>query len=989
MSTNEFNDKTVYILDSYGLIFRCYFAFISRPLTNQRGENVSALFGFFRNFHYILQHYKPGYIVAAMDSKTKTFRHEMYDQYKANRPKTPEDLHAQVPWICEVLEALGIPVLQCDGYEADDIIATVSRKCRESGRTCRILSGDKDLMQLVDESTQILKPVTGGETWKVTGIEAVEAEWGVKPPQLLDLLALFGDSADNIPGVRGVGVKTAAKLIGDYSDLDGIYAHIDEIKGAMQKKLIDGKKDAYFSRDLVRLCDTVSCPDIDAAISRDNYTFNYAAAADILMKYGVPAVAKQYASLGVEKMSKSTVVECEQSERIETTENTSGVVSIQSSAYSTTPLTLTQNDTSNYRALTTLSELTAYIDAALKSPQVAYDSETDGLDTITANILGFALCYEEGKAVYIPIARESGDLFADSTGIPLKDALTQLLRLFQAKDVTVIMHNAKFDLKVLATNIKKAGFKNTELADKVLESSIYDTMIYAWLQNPERTGKNSYSLESLAEQLLGLKGIEFSDIVEKGQTFADVPLEKAAPYGAEDADFTLRLALAQQKGGFDTASPTQPPVVECNNSSVSPVVECRDSGVSRPPLEKLFQLEMKVLPILTKMELAGIHLDTATLHAYNKELTEGIAAAEQAIYKEVGHEFNISSPKQLQTVLFEERGLKAGKKTKTGYSTDTSVLEELAFEDPVPRMILEYREMAKLKSTYVETLPKLTDDQGRIHTDFVQTGTATGRLSCRDPNLQNIPVRNEAGRRIRSAFTAPEGKVLISADYSQIELVVLAHLSADKNMSQSFIDGTDVHKATAALIYGVAPDAVTPEMRRTAKTINFGVIYGMSAFRLARDLGISRTQASQFIENYFAQYASVDAFIKDTIKKAEETGWVETLFGRRRPIMNINSRNKLEKAAAERIAVNTPVQGSAADIVKKAMLAVSEALAATASPARLLLQVHDELIFECPDDQSTIDATIALIKDKMENAVKLNVPLRVSIEYGKNWGEFH
>jgi len=989
MSTNEFNDKTVYILDSYGLIFRCYFAFISRPLTNQRGENVSALFGFFRNFHYILQHYKPGYIVAAMDSKTKTFRHEMYDQYKANRPKTPEDLHAQVPWICEVLEALGIPVLQCDGYEADDIIATVSRKCRESGRTCRILSGDKDLMQLVDESTQILKPVTGGETWKVTGIEGVEAEWGVKPPQLLDLLALFGDSADNIPGVRGVGVKTAAKLIGDYSDLDGIYAHIDEIKGAMQKKLIDGKKDAYFSRDLVRLCDTVSCPDIDAAISRDNYTFNYAAAADILMKYGVPAVAKQYASLGVEKMSKSTVVECEQSERIETTENTSGVVSIQSSAYSTTPLTLTQNDTSNYRALTTLSELTAYIDAALKSPQVAYDSETDGLDTITANILGFALCYEEGKAVYIPIARESGDLFADSTGIPLKDALTQLLRLFQAKDVTVIMHNAKFDLKVLATNIKKAGFKNTELADKVLESSIYDTMIYAWLQNPERTGKNSYSLESLAEQLLGLKGIEFSDIVEKGQTFADVPLEKAAPYGAEDADFTLRLALAQQKGGFDTASPTQPPVVECNNSSVSPVVECRDSGVSRPPLEKLFQLEMKVLPILTKMELAGIHLDTATLHAYNKELTEGIAAAEQAIYKEVGHEFNISSPKQLQTVLFEERGLKAGKKTKTGYSTDTSVLEELAFEDPVPRMILEYREMAKLKSTYVETLPKLTDDQGRIHTDFVQTGTATGRLSCRDPNLQNIPVRNEAGRRIRSAFTAPEGKVLISADYSQIELVVLAHLSADKNMSQSFIDGTDVHKATAALIYGVAPDAVTPEMRRTAKTINFGVIYGMSAFRLARDLGISRTQASQFIENYFAQYASVDAFIKDTIKKAEETGWVETLFGRRRPIMNINSRNKLEKAAAERIAVNTPVQGSAADIVKKAMLAVSEALAATASPARLLLQVHDELIFECPDDQSTIDATIALIKDKMENAVKLNVPLRVSIEYGKNWGEFH
>ena len=994
---NEFNDKTVYILDSYGLIFRCYYAFISRPLTNQRGENVSALFGFFRNFHYILQHYKPGCIVAAMDSKTKTFRHEMYDLYKANRPKTPEDLHAQVPWICEVLEALGIPVLQCDGYEADDIIATVSRKCRESGRTCRILSGDKDLMQLVDESTQILKPVTGGETWKVTGIEGVEAEWGVKPPQLLDLLSLYGDSADNIPGVRGVGVKTAAKLLNDYGTLEGIYEHLGDLKGAVLTKLTEGRENAFFSQKLVRLCDTVPCTDIDDAINKTGMTCNYLAAADLLMKFGVPSVAKQYASLGVEKMSKSTVVECEQSERIETTENTSGVVSIQPSAYSTTPLTLTQNDTSNYRALTTLPELTSYIDSALKAPLVAYDSETDGLDTISANILGFSLCYEAGKAVYIPIARQSDDLFADSTGIPLKDALTQLLRLFQAKSVTVAMHNAKFDLKVLATNIKKAGFKNAELTEKILESSIYDTMIYAWLQNPERTGKNSYSLESLGEQILGLKGIEFSDIVEKGQTFADVPLEKAAPYGAEDADFTLKLAQAQQKGSFDpstklrerTASPTQPPVVECNNSSVLPVVECRDSGVSRPPLEKLFQLEMKVLPILTKMELTGIHLDTATLHAYNKELTEGIAAAEQSIYKEVGHEFNIASPKQLQTVLFEERGLKAGKKTKTGYSTDTSVLEELAFEDPVPRMILDYREMAKLKSTYVEALPKLVDDQGRIHTDFVQTGTATGRLSCRDPNLQNIPVRNEAGRRIRSAFTAPEGKVLISADYSQIELVVLAHLSGDKNMSQSFIDGTDVHKATAALIYGVAPDEVTPEMRRTAKTINFGVIYGMSAFRLARDLGISRTQASQFIENYFAQYSSVDSFIKDTIKKAEETGWVETLFGRRRPIMNINSRNKLEKAAAERIAVNTPVQGSAADIVKTAMLAVSDALTASASPARLLLQVHDELIFECPDDKATIDTTIALIKDKMENAVKLNVPLRVSIEYGKNWGEFH
>ena len=987
-SQKDFNDKTVYILDSYGLIFRCYFAFISRPLTNQKGENVSALFGFFRNLHYILQHYKPGYLIAAMDSKTKTFRHEMYDQYKATRPKTPEDLHAQVPWICDILTALGIPVLQCDGYEADDIIATVARKCQESGRTCRILSGDKDLMQLVDETTQILKPVTGGETWKVTGIEGVEAEWGVKPPQLLDLLSLYGDSADNIPGVRGVGVKTASKLLNDYGDLDGIYAHIDEIKGAMQKKLAEGKKDAYFSRDLVRLCNSVPCSDIDNAINNANQ-LNYSAAADLLMSFGVPSVAKQYASLAVENGQMKAVLRSETAGAGETNEKpadnttTCATPDTQSTVVepvetTTELIKLTQNDTSNYRALTTLEELTKYIDSALtyavpehSRREVAYDSETDGLDTINANILGFSLCYEPGKAVYIPVARQSDDLFSESVGIQLKDALAQLLRLFQAKDLTVIMHNAKFDLKVLASNIKKAGFKNAELTEKILESSIYDTMIFAWLQNPERTGKNGYSLEALGESVLGLKGIEFSDIVQKGQTFADVPLEKAAPYGAEDADFTLKLALAQQNS-----------LAEPKNAVVEPV-ETTSS------LKALFDLEMKVLPILTQMELTGIHLDTATLHAYNKELTEGIAAAEQAIYKEVGHEFNIASPKQLQTVLFEERGLKTGKKTKTGYSTDTSVLEELAYEDKLPRMILDYREMAKLKSTYVESLPKLVDDQGRIHTDFVQTGTATGRLSCREPNLQNIPVRNEAGRRIRSAFTAPDGKVLISADYAQIELVVLAHLSADENMSRAFIDGTDVHRATAALIYGVAPEAVTPDMRRTAKTINFGVIYGMSSFRLARDLGISRTQAAQFIQNYFAQYSSVDSFIKETIQKAEQKGYVETILGRRRPILAINSRNKVEKAAAERIAVNTPVQGSAADIVKKAMLKVTDALKKSGSPARLLLQVHDELIFECPDDQSTIDATIALIKDNMENAVNLNVPLRVSIEYGKNWGEFH
>jgi len=985
-----FDENTIYILDSYGLIFRCYFAFISRPLTNPQGENISALFGFFRNLHYILNHYKPGHIFAAMDSKTKTFRHEMYDQYKATRNKTPEDLHAQIPWICDILKALGIPVLQCDGYEADDIIATVAKICEDSGRTCRILSGDKDLMQLVTENTQILKPESGAQTWKITGIEGVQAEWGVKPAQLLDLLSLYGDTADNIPGVQGVGVKTASKLISEYGDLDGIYAHIEQIKGAMQKKLIDGKQNAYFSRDLVRLCSTVPCPEIEKAINSEAINYNYQAAADLLMKFGTPAVAKSYAALGVERgqsiegesLPLDSAVR-DKSLPSSSTPSPKGDTPLKSpAAYNelseiTSTLTLTQNDTSGYRALTTLSELTAYIDRAVKEKAVAYDSETDGLDTITANILGFSLCFEEGKAVYVPVARNTGDLFSQSEGIELKDALTQLLRLFGAPDLTLTMHNAKFDLKVLASNIKKAGFANSDkIIEKVLSAKLHDTMIFAWLKNPERTGKNGYSLEFLGETVLGLKGIEFSELVKKGQTFADVPLEKAAPYAAEDADFTFKLYKNQINESAKMTASNDSPATSANDNELKPLAE-------------LFELEMQVLPVLAKMELTGIHLDSGLLNGYNEELTKGIELWEQTIYKEVGHEFNIASPKQLQTVLFEERHLKAGKKTKTGYSTDTSVLEELAAVDPVPRMILEYREMAKLQSTYVETLPKMTDPQGRIHTDFVQTGTATGRLSCREPNLQNIPVRSEAGRRIRSAFTAPQGKVLISADYSQIELVVLAHLSADPAMCSAFINGTDVHKATAALIYSVAPEQVTPEMRRTAKTINFGVIYGMSAFRLAQDLGISRTQAAQFIESYFAKYANVNNFINQTIQNAEQTGWVETIFGRRRPILGINSRNKVEKSAAERIAVNTPVQGSAADIVKKAMLSVSKALKETNSPAQLLLQVHDELIFECPDDEATIKKTIDLIRNKMENAVKLNVPLRTSIEYGKAWGEFH
>ena len=960
----EFNDDTIYILDSYGLIYRCYFAFISRPLTNSRGENISALFGFFRNLHAVFTHYRPRCIAAAFDSRTPTFRHEMYDEYKATRAKTPDDLHAQIPWIEDILASLGIPILQCDGYEADDIIATVAAKAAASGRTCRILSGDKDLMQLVNGTTQILKPDTA-LIWKAIDSNGVKAEWGVLPEQMLDLLSLIGDASDNVPGVKGVGPKTACKYIDAYGNLDNIFAHADEIKGAAGEKLRAGKDDAYFSQKLIKLCYDVPCvKNLEDAIPPVSFDFN--AAAEKLSFYEAPTVAKSYAALAAENgnsgaktygteinSARKNAVSDEDKKNGRTKYESSEQVSDTEEVPMLKPLTKNKGE---YRAVTDIEELKKIVDGIIASKEkcAAFDCETDSLDTMSASLVGFSLCTIPGKAVYVPLVLTDA-LFSDPL-ISKQDALAQIARLFTDKDVTVVMHNGKFDYEVLRTNgIALGGGEYPAPSCKIA-----DTMVAAWLLDPDKTGGASYALEYLAEKNLSLSGIEYDDIVPKGGSFADVPLDKAADYGAEDADFTLQLWHLFRK------------------------------RLEKNKLLNLFtDVEMKLLPILAEMELRGIHVNTKALDKYDAELTGEIETVQKEIYEIVGHEFNIASPKQLQEILFEELKLPHGKKTKTGYSTDTTVLEELSAYHPVPQKILTYREKTKLQSTYVEALPKLCDKNKRLHTNYMQTGTATGRLSSRDPNLQNIPVRNEDGRRIRSAFTALPNTHLISADYSQIELVVLAHLSGDKNMCKAFSEGVDIHRATASLLFSTPPEKVTADERRVAKTINFGIIYGMSAFRLARDLGISRTQAASFIENYFTQYSSIRRFIDSTISFAETHGYVETIFGRKRKIININSKNKTEKAAAERIAVNTPVQGSAADIVKQAMLDVDWSLRKEKNGARLLLQVHDELIFECPSEKSVLDATIDMIRNKMEGAVKLSVPLRVSIEAGKNWGTFH
>lgn len=958
-------DDTVYILDSYGLIYRCYFAFISRPLTNSKGENVSALFGFFRNLHSILEHYKPSYIIAAMDSKTPTFRHKIFDQYKANRPKTPEDLHAQIPWICDILGAMGIPTLQCDGYEADDIIATVASQCEKAGRNCRILSGDKDLMQLVTETTQILKP-DHADVWKVIGREGVKAEWGVYPEKMLDLLSLYGDTADNIPGVKGCGVKTACKFLDQYGDLDGIYQHADEIKGAIGQKIRDGKESAYQSRELVRLCTEVPCDEIDIT-KFTSLSLDFSKAAEQLMKYEIPSCAKLYNELALGKKSSSSEIPtgAKSKKSAAKTDTTEENASFNNSTYD--PKAQLEKDAKELKdkliplhkiqaeiiTLDCSKELEKAIEKILaEKKEIAISVQTLDEENYSSALLGISFASSDKISYYIPFS-SGEDLFSQGS-LSVTEGIKAIQKLFDQTDSRLIFHDMKFTYKVLRHN----GLKCLEESDTSL--SFFDTMIAAWLLDPEELGNNPYALDILAEKKLAILKTEYDEIVSKDNSLKDADQKDLAQYIGERPVITLAL------------------------------YKKLNALIKKFYKEKLFnEMELPLIPILSEMELRGIHLDTNQLYDYSKELSSQISNLEKEIFSIVGHEFNIASTKQLQEVLFTERGLKPSKKTKTGYSTDTSVLEELSIYDPVPKKILEYRELSKLLSTYVEALPKLTDEDSLIHTTFVQTGTATGRLSCKDPNLQNIPVRSEQGRRIRSAFTSKPGTVFISADYSQIELVVMAHLSKDPNMCKAFTEGTDVHKATASLIYKVPQEEVTADMRRLAKTINFGVIYGMSAFRLSNELGISRTQAQEFITSYFTEYASIQRFISETIQEAHEKCRVSTIFGRSRFIPTINNANKNDQAAAERIAVNTPIQGSAADIVKMAMLKVNTALRTNPTGAKMLLQVHDELIFECPDNQEAIDNTLKLIKENMENAVKLSIPLRVSIEYGKNWGEFH
>lgn len=900
--------NTLYLIDGYGVIYKSYFAFMRNPLFNEKGQNVSALFGFFRTLFSLIRKEKPGYLLVAMDAPWPTFRHDMYEDYKANRDETPQDLRDQIQPIKDLLKLLQIPTVELQGFEADDILGTLAVQAAEKGWESRILSSDKDLLQMVGPGIGIIKPDKGN--LQLMDEEAVFHYRGVRPDQIIDYLALIGDASDNIPGVKGIGPKTAEKLLSQFDTLEGIYSHLDEISSKAQKqKLIDNKELAFFSQELVRIKTDVPL-DIeleDLALKQgDGRSFVQA-----LEDWGLKSLVDDANILfGFQDAVDEARVEIESMNR----------------------------DLVHYELVQTEEDLARWIDKCSKALTLSLDTETNSTDPMKADLVGICLSVQPGEACYIPIRAPEG-----SKLIPEAHVLRALQVFFSKSKARLIGQNLKYDKKVLLRWGLDIG------------SIYFDTMVAAWVLE----SNNTYGLDALAQRYLRYEMIHFKDIVPKGSTFDQVPLEDALYYAAEDADITLQL--------FHVLKPL----------------------MQKSSMDSLFHhLEMPLIDVLIQMEMRGILINPDELRVYSNELEKELQRIERETYRLAGREFNMQSPKQLQEILFDERGLPPQKKTKTGYSTDTSVLEMLSLMDPVPALILENRGLSKLKSTYVDKLPEeINPETGRIHTNFMQSGTATGRLSSKDPNLQNIPVRDEKGRRIRKAFKAAEDYILVSADYSQIELVMLAHLSQDEGLLQSFRNDVDIHRQTAAFIFKKDPREIDSNERRIAKTINFGVIYGMSAFRLSNELKISRNEASGFIDAYFSQFNRVKDFMAEIISRAEKEGGVYTLAGRYRPIPSINSRNKTEKKAAERMAVNTVIQGSAADIVKKAMLQLSQCLKEEFSESYLLLQVHDEFIFEVK--KASLEAFLPRMQEIMVGVEELSLPLQIHYESGKDWGDFH
>ncbi|MEE2961015.1 MAG: DNA polymerase I [Myxococcota bacterium] len=922
-------DKTIYLIDGSAYIFRAYYGI--RPLSTRDGIPKNAVIGFARMVGRLLKERKPSYLAMIFDAKEKTFRHDIYDQYKANRDSPPEDLIPQFPLIHEFVDAMNMPNIARPGFEADDVIATLATGASQAGFKVVVVSGDKDLMQLVTDNITLYDPMKEEEY----GPEQVQEKFGVPPHLVADVLALAGDTSDNIPGVPKIGPKTAAKLLTEFGDFDTLLAKLPnrtKLKAA-EKSILENTHLALLSKRLTVL--NLDTPVEFSANELKRRPIDTPKLEGFLTKIEAPRLLRDLTSTSITTESITT-----EANTSETATAGSAISTNPTPAPSPTPEAI---ETKNYRLILDMESLNTLLDELRTTTQFAFDLETTSLNAHQADIVGMSFAADGIIPAYIPISHL---YLGVPKQIPLDRVLEKVSPLLKDASIGKIGQNLKYDLNVLARyNIEVNGIHD-------------DSMLAAYALE---TTKASYSMDNLAREYLGHQTITYKELTGTGKNkiaFADVAVEQAGEYAAEDSEVSRKLARTLNS-------------------------ELKSKGQ-----EALYrELELPLMGVLAKMEQAGILVDTKQLQSLTTEFGQRLREIQDRAYDLIGDTINLASPKQLSHLFFEKLNYPVIKKTKTGYSTDQEVLETLSKDYELPKVILEHRMLSKLKSTYVDSLAQMIHPKTkRIHTNFNQTGTATGRLSSTDPNLQNIPIRTEDGKRIRKTFIAAPGYQILAADYSQIELRVMAHLCEDPNFIDAYKRGEDIHTRTAMeiLTNGESP---TSDDRRQAKAINFGILYGLSEFGLAKQLGIGRETARDFIKLYFSRYPKIQDFLNNCIEDARETGYVTTLQGRQRALPDINSNNQNVRRAAERIAMNTPIQGSAADIIKMAMLRVDEGLRLKSLKTRILLQVHDELVFEVPNEE--LEVVSQLVEREMSQVVQLHVPLDVAIGTGINWAEAH
>ena len=922
------------LVDGSSYLYRAFHAF--PPLTNSAGEPTGAMYGVLNMLKSLISQVQPSHIAVVFDAKGKTFRDEMFEQYKSHRPPMPDDLRKQIQPLHDIIRALGIPLLVIEGVEADDVIGTLAVAASKANQKVLISTGDKDMAQLVDDNIMLINTMNN----TLLDRDAVIEKYGIPPELIIDYLALMGDSADNIPGVAGVGEKTALGLLQGIGSMAEIYANLDKvaelpIRGA--KKLGDKLLAEKEMADLSYRLATIKT-DVALDITPEQLTLG-ASNNDQLTEYFGRYEFKRWLN-EVMNGADSITNNNEQPTKINHYQATPALAQNNDDEV----LPAIQIDRSRYETLLTEADLNRWVEKLKQAKLFALDTETDNLDYMAANLVGISFALENGEAAYLPLQL---DYLGAPKTLEKTTALTLLKPVLENPAIQKVGQNFKYDLTIFARN----GID--------VQGVAFDTMLESYVLNS--TGR--HNMDDLAKRYLGHQTISFEEIAGKGKnqlTFNQIPLEQAAEYAAEDADVTMKL----QQVLWEKLS-------------------------KEPTLEKLFkEMELPLLGVLSRMERRGVLIDSDALFLQSNEIANRLSELEEQAYVLAGQPFNLASTKQLQEILFDKLGLPVIQKTPKGApSTNEEVLEELAFSHELPKVLVEHRGLSKLKSTYTDKLPQMVNPQtGRVHTSYHQAVTATGRLSSSDPNLQNIPIRNEEGRRIRQAFIAREGFTVVAADYSQIELRIMAHLSQDQGLINAFTQGKDIHRSTAAEIFGVALDEVTSEQRRNAKAINFGLIYGMSAFGLSRQLGIGRADAQSYMDLYFKRYPGVQTFMHDIREKAKAQGYVETLFGRRLYLPDINSSNGMRRKAAERVAINAPMQGTAADIIKRAMIQLDQKLQNDPDIA-MIMQVHDELVFEVRSEKVAFYSE--LIKTQMESAADLVVPLIVDVGQGTNWDEAH